>query len=198
MQIFCCCREPPNTPGPKPTTPTPIPTTPQPVTTAHTIPLIPTLPPHPAHTRFISNPIETTEAFTNPTTAQVILRPMRTASSILPTPPSVDTTDRENNTNPVPETRSFIPLTTTTPNPEVETTTVEEEFITLSPEMEACIESCLSTPEYNPVCGSNGVTYNNEGKLFCAASCGVSKLSCFNYLLLLLKIVTKIYGVAYT
>ncbi|XP_022828176.1 mucin-2-like [Spodoptera litura] len=54
------------------------------------------------------------------------------------------------------------------------TTDAEEVFTTLSPEIESCIESCPSTPEFNPVCGTNGETYPNEGKLFCAKSCGVN------------------------
>ncbi|KAJ9590098.1 hypothetical protein L9F63_016777 [Diploptera punctata] len=31
---------------------------------------------------------------------------------------------------------------------------------------------CPSTPEFNPVCGTNGQTYNNPGKLKCARLCG--------------------------
>lgn len=36
-----------------------------------------------------------------------------------------------------------------------------------------CIRSCPVTSEYNPVCGSNNVTYNNPGRLECAKKCGV-------------------------
>ncbi|GLV31633.1 uncharacterized protein CBL_07394 [Carabus blaptoides fortunei] len=37
-----------------------------------------------------------------------------------------------------------------------------------------CEETCnaRTTPEYNPVCGDNGVTYNNNARLDCASSCG--------------------------
>ncbi|CAG4929443.1 unnamed protein product [Colias eurytheme] len=39
--------------------------------------------------------------------------------------------------------------------------------------VQSCIATCPVTSEYNPVCGTNGVTYNNEGQLECAKSCGV-------------------------
>lgn len=38
----------------------------------------------------------------------------------------------------------------------------------------ACVRSCPVTSEYNPVCGSNGVTYANPGRLECAQQCGVA------------------------
>ncbi|KAJ8723431.1 hypothetical protein PYW08_003343 [Mythimna loreyi] len=100
-----------------------------------------------------------------PTTTETVVRPTRTVGPIPPItnrPPWHPTTTTETTTDSIPE--------TTSSNPDVETTT-EEEFITLSPEMEECINTCPSTPEFNPVCGSDDQTYPNEGKLFCASSC---------------------------
>ncbi|XP_047359263.1 uncharacterized protein LOC124952830 [Vespa velutina] len=37
---------------------------------------------------------------------------------------------------------------------------------------ENCIARCLVTPEYNPVCGTDNISYDNPGKLNCAVSCG--------------------------
>ncbi|XP_068634040.1 uncharacterized protein [Battus philenor] len=36
-----------------------------------------------------------------------------------------------------------------------------------------CIESCPTTSEYNPICGTNNVTYQNRGRMECAKACGV-------------------------
>lgn len=35
-----------------------------------------------------------------------------------------------------------------------------------------CEEACLVTPQYNPVCGDDNVSYFNEGRLNCARKCG--------------------------
>ncbi|XP_046737621.1 uncharacterized protein LOC124406295 [Diprion similis] len=32
---------------------------------------------------------------------------------------------------------------------------------------------CVTTPQYNPVCGDNRVTYTNEEMLKCAQNCGL-------------------------
>ncbi|GJQ82905.1 hypothetical protein Trydic_g5908 [Trypoxylus dichotomus] len=34
-----------------------------------------------------------------------------------------------------------------------------------------CLRTCLTTSQYNPVCGTDNVTYDNEGKLNCAKDC---------------------------
>ncbi|EDW92685.2 uncharacterized protein Dyak_GE18022 [Drosophila yakuba] len=36
-----------------------------------------------------------------------------------------------------------------------------------------CLQSCLTTSEYNPVCSSDMVSYDNESKLNCAIQCGL-------------------------
>lgn len=40
-----------------------------------------------------------------------------------------------------------------------------------------CLQSCPTTNEYNPICGSNRVQYFNEQKFNCARRCGVGKYS---------------------
>lgn len=45
------------------------------------------------------------------------------------------------------------------------------------PRLSRCEEDCnrqTATSQYNPVCGSNSVTYINLGRLNCAALCGTS------------------------
>ncbi|XP_026743782.1 uncharacterized protein LOC113505340 isoform X3 [Trichoplusia ni] len=63
-------------------------------------------------------------------------------------------------------------LTEMTPAPDT-TISLDEGPPTLSPDIIRCIETCPATPEFNPVCGTNYVMYENEGKLFCAKSCGI-------------------------
>lgn len=46
---------------------------------------------------------------------------------------------------------------------------------TQSPSVRSCIASCPVTSEYNPVCGSDNVTYSNPGRLICAQMCGVGE-----------------------
>ncbi|XP_034107753.1 uncharacterized protein LOC117570320 isoform X2 [Drosophila albomicans] len=52
--------------------------------------------------------------------------------------------------------------TTTTPAP------------TASPQIQACIQSCPATSEYNPICGSDNVNYYNGGRFDCAVRCGLN------------------------
>ncbi|XP_013190873.2 uncharacterized protein LOC106135184 [Amyelois transitella] len=44
---------------------------------------------------------------------------------------------------------------------------------TPSPQIVAtCMRSCPVTSEYNPICGTDNITYNNPSRLECAKSCG--------------------------
>ncbi|RVE54235.1 hypothetical protein evm_001062 [Chilo suppressalis] len=46
----------------------------------------------------------------------------------------------------------------------------------VTPSMEVirlCLLGCPVTSEYNPVCGTNGVTYDNPGRFECAKMCGL-------------------------
>lgn len=51
---------------------------------------------------------------------------------------------------------------------------------TPSPAFRSCLSNCPTINNYNPVCGSNGVTYDNQYKLECARRCGLRK--CFYFL----------------
>lgn len=44
-----------------------------------------------------------------------------------------------------------------------------------------CVQDCPSTSEYNPMCGTDNVTYINPGKFLCAQNCGVGKSAYENY-----------------
>ncbi|XP_065360867.1 probable basic-leucine zipper transcription factor G [Calliphora vicina] len=43
---------------------------------------------------------------------------------------------------------------------------------TASPQFLSCLQSCPSTMEYNPVCGTDMENYHNNGRLGCAQRCG--------------------------
>ncbi|XP_037296287.1 uncharacterized protein LOC115440834 isoform X2 [Manduca sexta] len=59
-------------------------------------------------------------------------------------------------------------ITTPTPPPTPTPTTFWQ------PELVACVKVCPHTPEYNPVCGTNGITFENLSILRCVQLCGVS------------------------
>jgi hypothetical protein len=46
--------------------------------------------------------------------------------------------------------------------------------------------NCPAPPQFNPVCGSDGVTYGNLQKLNCARSCGRSRFNAFRLVLSIL------------
>ncbi|XP_053613040.1 sporozoite surface protein 2-like isoform X2 [Plodia interpunctella] len=62
----------------------------------------------------------------------------------------------------------IVPTTTVNPNQIVFDNSSE------SPLQRQCVQDCPATPEYNPICGTNNVTYFNPGKFVCARNCGVS------------------------
>lgn len=41
-----------------------------------------------------------------------------------------------------------------------------------SPTVQACARACITTNEYNPVCGSDTILYNNLRRLDCTNNCG--------------------------
>lgn len=43
---------------------------------------------------------------------------------------------------------------------------------TMSPEYLECFRKCNATSEFNPLCGSDGQDYSNQGRLDCAKGCG--------------------------
>lgn len=62
------------------------------------------------------------------------------------------------------------PSTTTVTVPPQSTT--PRAATTRSPAFRQCLTTCLTTNEYNPVCGSDNVNYDNARKLDCANFCG--------------------------
>lgn len=46
-----------------------------------------------------------------------------------------------------------------------------------------CIRSCPAAIEYNPVCGTDNVTYINPSSLECAKQCGIGKFYNFHLIL---------------
>ncbi|XP_046978192.1 follistatin-like [Vanessa cardui] len=52
-------------------------------------------------------------------------------------------------------------------------TTTTSKTVTQNEMLKSCMLLCPTTQEYNPVCGTNNITYYNYGKLFCAQVCGV-------------------------
>lgn len=52
-----------------------------------------------------------------------------------------------------------------------------------------CVRRCPNTPEYNPVCGTDKVTYRNPGRLRCERQCGKGRIS---FLCMLLSLSNQI------
>ncbi|XP_028174997.1 uncharacterized protein LOC114363471 isoform X1 [Ostrinia furnacalis] len=78
-----------------------------------------------------------------------------------------------------------VPMRTTTKNAiwgktvSVPTTTISSDVIVFlddeeTPSQKECVQNCPTTSEYNPVCGSDSVTYFNPGRLLCARNCGLN------------------------
>ncbi|KAL4709457.1 hypothetical protein ACJJTC_019754 [Scirpophaga incertulas] len=64
----------------------------------------------------------------------------------------------------------------TTPSPDdVQPDRLDKpQTLNFSPFFNTCVRSCHTTSEYNPVCGTNGVTYTNPSHLKCAIECGAN------------------------
>ncbi|KAG6446027.1 hypothetical protein O3G_MSEX004210 [Manduca sexta] len=65
-------------------------------------------------------------------------------------------------------------ITTPTPTPSATPTPTPTPTTFWQLELVACVKVCPHTPEYNPVCGTNGITFENLSILRCVQLCGVS------------------------
>lgn len=70
----------------------------------------------------------------------------------------------------VPESKPWI-----NNQPDVEPEPEVEHMQQTSQQFYRCMDSCFTTPEYNPVCGTDGETYSNRQRMRCAKRCGKSK-----------------------
>ncbi|XP_059225347.1 uncharacterized protein LOC106092333, partial [Stomoxys calcitrans] len=65
------------------------------------------------------------------------------------------------------------PTAATTPAPaNPASTAAPSPRTTASPRYLSCLQGCPSTMEYNPICGSDMISYHNNGRLTCAQRCG--------------------------
>ncbi|KAH8380230.1 hypothetical protein KR009_009584 [Drosophila setifemur] len=55
------------------------------------------------------------------------------------------------------------------------TTTIKPQPTNPSPQYLDCLGKCPTTSEYNPVCGSDNINYQNNNKFECAVRCGQSE-----------------------
>ncbi|XP_070503495.1 uncharacterized protein [Chironomus tepperi] len=60
--------------------------------------------------------------------------------------------------------------------PSTSTTTPATNLNEIPQHIQECIDECprRTTSEYNPVCGTNQQTYDNQNKLNCASDCGLN------------------------
>ncbi|XP_017765269.1 PREDICTED: uncharacterized protein LOC108554480 [Eufriesea mexicana] len=75
-----------------------------------------------------------------------------------------------------PEDSTTARITTSSSTTTATTTTTSA----VDPQFDNCVRVCPTTPEYNPVCGTDNVDYDNPGQLSCAVTCGKQDIS-INY-----------------